>query len=331
MEYKNRLVSVIVPVYNVEKYLREALDSVCKQTYRNWELILVDDGSTDRSGVICDEYAEQDSRIRVFHTINRGVSCARNLGIENASGHWISFMDSDDYLHENCLEKLVDHSKDMDMVVYSTQNVPTGKLAILSEKVEIYSSLKDTQTELDRFRSYFYSSVWNKIYLREKVTMRFNPDLSLGEDWWFNAEYMQDCHGICVLPDILNYHRVSTENSLTKQFRINAIDDGSSHFYAQLKLFGNSQKAKTYVNENFGEMVIKQSLRLAKDGELSLRKKKEILDSWASHDFWKEEALDFSTIRNKRHRIYLNLLKQKKTWMALLFCQVFAVILDWKK
>ena len=153
MEHSKELVSIIVPVFNVEKYLREAVNSVCEQTYPNWELLLVDDGSTDQSGDICDEYGQKDSRIRVFHTVNRGVSCARNLGIDNARGHWISFMDSDDYLKKDCLETSVRYSTGMEMVVYSTQNVPTGTRAVLSDRVAYYFSLQDTQKELARFLS----------------------------------------------------------------------------------------------------------------------------------------------------------------------------------
>lgn len=331
MDGEKKLVSIIVPVYNVEKYLREAVDSVCVQTYPNWELILVDDGSTDQSGIICDAYAQKDSRIRVFHTANSGVSCARNLGIENATGKWITFMDSDDYLHKDCLETIVSYSNNMELVVFSTQNVPTGKLAVLSETVEYYASLQETQREIDRFKSYFYTGVWNKLYLRDKVTMRFNPNLSLGEDLWFNVEYMQDCHGICVLPDVLNFHRVSTENSLTKRLRTNVIEDCSSIFYAQLRLMGDAPKARNHANFVFADKVVGQSLLLAKKKEYSLQEKKAILDRWASHDFWKEEALNTSAIPNKRHRIFLNLLKQKKTWTALFFCEVFSIILALKE
>lgn len=330
MDHRDELVSVIVPVYNVEKYLREAIDSVCKQTYPNWELLLVDDGSKDQSGIICDEYAQKDVRIRVFHTKNKGVSSARNLGIENANGKWIAFMDSDDYLDANYLEVLIRHSENMEMVVCSTQNVPTGRCTILTDQIAYYSTLDDTRKELDRFRTYFYSAVWNKIYLRDKVKMRFNPNLSLGEDWWFNVEYMQNCHGICVLPDVLDYHRVSTENSLTKQFRINAIEDSSIIYHAQLRLYGDSQTARYYVNRDFSREMIKQSVKLTRNKQCSLKEKKKILDRWANHDFWKEDTLDFSTVLNRRHRIYMNLLKHKRTWLALMCCEMFVVILNLK-
>ena len=96
-------ISVIVPVYNTEKYLRRCVDSILAQTYTDFELLLVNDGSTDGSGAICDEYATRDQRVRVFHKNNGGVSSARNLGLDNACGEWITFADSDDYVYPNWL------------------------------------------------------------------------------------------------------------------------------------------------------------------------------------------------------------------------------------
>lgn len=104
---KQALISVIIPVYNVEAYLHECVDSVLKQTYQNLEIILVDDGSTDSSGQICDEYLEKDERITVIHQRNSGPSKTRNTGIENATGEYIYFLDSDDYIESNALELLV--------------------------------------------------------------------------------------------------------------------------------------------------------------------------------------------------------------------------------
>ena len=99
-------ISVIVPVYNVEKYLPRCIDSILSQTFTDFELLLIDDGSTDESGKICDEYAKKDKRIRVFHQENGGVSATRNLGLEEASAEWICFVDSDDWVEEDCLSAL---------------------------------------------------------------------------------------------------------------------------------------------------------------------------------------------------------------------------------
>lgn len=97
------LLSVIIPVYKVEKYLRQCVDSVINQTYKNLEIILVDDGSPDNCGKICDEYAEKDKRVKVIHQLNKGLSGARNTGTEQASGEYIAFVDSDDWLDVHML------------------------------------------------------------------------------------------------------------------------------------------------------------------------------------------------------------------------------------
>ncbi len=114
------LISVIIPVYNVEEYLRECIDSVLNQTYQNFEIILVDDGSTDSSGTICDEYVDKDDRVSVVHQKNAGPSKTRNTGLENATGKYIYFLDSDDYIEKNTLELLINtaESNDADIVFF---------------------------------------------------------------------------------------------------------------------------------------------------------------------------------------------------------------------
>lgn len=102
-----KVVSIIVPVYNTEKYLDQCIQSILAQTYTNWELLLIDDGSTDSSGVICDKYAAQDDRIRVFHKTNGGVSAARNFGLANAHGVWVMFVDADDTIDHTALEEFL--------------------------------------------------------------------------------------------------------------------------------------------------------------------------------------------------------------------------------
>ena len=104
----DKKISIIVPVYNLEKYLPRCLNSVCNQTYKNLEIILVDDGSTDKSSDICDNWAKKDSRIIVIHKKNGGVSSARNAGIKKATGEYIHFVDGDDWLELNCYEKIVE-------------------------------------------------------------------------------------------------------------------------------------------------------------------------------------------------------------------------------
>ena len=101
------LISVVVPVYNVEKYIDKCINSIINQTYKNLEIILVDDGSPDNCGKICDEYAKKDNRIKVTHKENGGVSSARNIGIKNATGDWLTFVDADDWIENNFVEQLL--------------------------------------------------------------------------------------------------------------------------------------------------------------------------------------------------------------------------------
>ena len=113
------VISIIVPIYNAGNTLHRCIDSILSQTYTSWELLLVDDGSTDSSGAISDEYATKDTRVRVFHKENGGVSSARNVGLDNAQGEWITFVDSDDYIEENFL-KSFEGNLDADLVVGNT-------------------------------------------------------------------------------------------------------------------------------------------------------------------------------------------------------------------
>lgn len=106
------LISIIIPVYNSDKTINRCVDSILSQTFNNWELLLIDDGSTDRSGELCDEYSAKDQRIKVFHKKNGGVSSARNLGLNNVKGEWITFCDSDDFVYPNWLKNYVDNISD---------------------------------------------------------------------------------------------------------------------------------------------------------------------------------------------------------------------------
>lgn len=133
------LISIIVPVYNVEKYLRKCIDSIIIQTYTNLEIILIDDGSSDNSGNICEEYKKQDSRIHVIHKENGGLSSARNVGIDNATGQFISFVDSDDYLRKDMIEVLYLELKkwDADLCISPMQKVDEDGKYLFTEQSDV--------------------------------------------------------------------------------------------------------------------------------------------------------------------------------------------------
>lgn len=184
------LISVIVPVYNVEKYLRRCLDSIVNQTYRNIEIILVDDGSTDGSGKICEEYAERDKRIKVFSQSNRGVSVARNVGLKKAKGKYIAFVDSDDYIDANYLCELYslikNKSGDVSIVgqkvVYAVNSNSCGGGAKkdTTELMELFNGAE--ATELMLYQKKINSSLWGKLFKKELFDGVSFPDGMVHED-----------------------------------------------------------------------------------------------------------------------------------------------------
>lgn len=184
-------ISVIVPVFNAEKYLHQCIDSILLQSYTDFELLLIDDGSTDKSGEICDEYASKDDRVRVFHKENGGVSSARNLGLDNARGEWVTFVDSDDYLLDNALDILTDDKRE-DLIICSYQ-------AFLSQQYthsnvqndEVLNTIPAIKEYCKRNLHTVLRSPWGKFFKRNIIdVLRFDEGMRVGEDHLFDMEYL---------------------------------------------------------------------------------------------------------------------------------------------
>lgn len=228
------LISVIVPVYNVEGYLKECIQSVLDQTYPNWELILVDDGSTDRSGEICDQYREKDRRIYVRHTANLGVSHARNLGLELAGGKWISFLDSDDLYSARALEIMLQYSDDVDVVASGGRGYAAARS---------FPSLSAMGNDFIPFFMFDHTSCWNKLYRKERLAARFDEQLRCDSDLYFFFDQLQQCRGICVIPDQLVYYRKDYNmNTLSHRFRMHRVRAGIDAYEYLLSIFPESQE-----------------------------------------------------------------------------------------
>lgn len=205
--------SILVPVYNAEKYLAECIESVLHQTYQNFELILVDDGSTDSSGMLCDEFVKQDSRIKVFHQQNSGQFAARSIGISNADGDYCVFLDSDDYIRKDTLEVLAKFIKEYgsDVIIYGfsrvTENgqvmyIVSDDLALqMTDKKSVYLKILKDET---------YNAVWRKAVRREFIgTENLEKYYSVkhGEDLIQTMEFLQNVRSISFIPDVLYSYR----------------------------------------------------------------------------------------------------------------------------
>lgn len=228
---ENWLVSIIVPVYNVEDYLEECVRSVLEQTYRNFELLLVNDGSKDGSGALCDRLAAEDPRIRVIHKENEGVSTTRNRGIDESKGDFIVFVDSDDLIMPDMLRKMVRAitKHQTDLAICGFQRFREGwrqnyrlspySLVIMQSQQELISVYKKPNTNM------FGISIWAKMYRADIIrshNIRFQTDISYEEDCCFNIDYFHHIQSAAVLRDCFYRYR-QMEQSLSKGYRKNTF------------------------------------------------------------------------------------------------------------
>lgn len=207
-------ISIIVPVYNTDKYLRKCIDSILDQTFTDFEVLLVNDGSTDNSGDICDEYAELDFRVRVFHKENGGVSSARNLGLENILGDYVFFIDADDYLSIDALNLLFLASikYDADIVVANYYEILNDERRIVDVKVvkDKYEYLRSVLLRQSSF------TLWGKLFKAELfVGYRFIPGYNFGEDFMVYPKLIYDALNICKIDDALYFYVRDNVDSYT--------------------------------------------------------------------------------------------------------------------
>lgn len=189
-------ISIIVPVYNVEKYLRECLESLINQTYKNIEIILINDGSTDSSLKICQQYKKKDTRIKLIDKKNEGVSKARNIGIKEATGKYIIFVDSDDYLNSNAIEILSKHKLTDALVIYGYNRIYKNKIIEKCNKELVLDSQSQVERNIflnDNIGGFIANKMFEKNVLIENNIL-FDEKLSYCEDLVFVCEYIKYCN-----------------------------------------------------------------------------------------------------------------------------------------
>lgn len=215
---QNPMISIIVPVYKVEKYLSKCVESILAQTFADFELILVDDGSPDSCGSICDEYALKDSRIKVIHKKNGGLSDARNAGIVVAKGEYLAFIDSDDYIAPDMYETLYNLAQThcADMVVCDAVLVKEEEEAVYSDSTQVYLMDKETALKKMIYERLFSVNAWNKLYKKKLFSVIRYPKGMLYEDLATTYKLLDICDKVVYTP-VQKYAYVQRQGSIMNQ------------------------------------------------------------------------------------------------------------------
>ena len=244
----NKKVSIIVPVYNVENYLERCVNSIINQTYKNLEIILINDGSSDNSPKICDKFAEQDKRVKVVHKENGGVSSARNKGLDIATGDYVEFVDSDDYIEPNCVETLVNKIQDNDLVICG-YNLKNNKNTMMAFEEESVLDFRINQKQFFKaFKQFMINSPCNKLYKKELITTEFDVNYSLGEDTLFNLQYLKKCSNVALIKEVLYNYNYLNENSLVHT-KVNTLKDFKNYWNEIFKFSEDYFKDSNYIKE----------------------------------------------------------------------------------
>lgn len=242
-----KLISVIIPIYRVEPYLKKCIDSVCAQTYRNLQIILVDDGSPDSCGSICDKYAKEDPRITVIHKENGGLSSARNAGLDIAEGEYIAFVDSDDSIKADMLELLCDslekNDADMSLCGIELEDINGRTIGKVAPKEETVLG------EDDFWRFLYYQNellgvvAWNKLYRHELFEGVRYVEGKVHEDEYILHRLVSRCLRISLLPES-KYIYLQRPNSISAATSVEKLLDGLEAFIDRGSYFVEREKSR---------------------------------------------------------------------------------------
>lgn len=324
-------VTVVVPIYNVQSYLNRCIESIVNQTYKNLEILLVDDGSPDNCPQMCDEWAKKDSRIKVVHKKNEGLGMARNTGIDNATGEYICFIDSDDFMHSRLVEKSINTmtKNDCDFVVYGFCDVTENEQFLCSY---IPSPSKQILTGEDvkkifvkhTFASEYYNgekwtlrlSAWNCMYsmnVIKSINFKFVSEREIiSEDVYSLLMLYPHLKKVGIICDMLYYHRVNSQ-SITHKFRKDRIEKLNYLYVKLVELCDDlnyDNETKVLMSNPYLSGIIGALKMIVDETSLSEKEKKLLYNHTLNNDIFKEAVnkVDLKSEKFSR-RILLALFK----------------------
>ena len=313
----NQLISVVIPVYNPGKHLYRCLDSIVDQTYKNLQIILVDDGSTDGSSEVCDKYAEADSRIICVHQPNSGVSSARNKGLELATGEYLHFPDSDDYLAEDTYERLIDQIDDCDAIVFEYYVEYPDKSIQHTQNDGQYGVFNNVDSIIRLFSGFHF--VCTKLIKKQlSEGIGFRTDILRGEDTLFASQILARAKKVKFIPDPF-YFYVQSEDSATRgSFRKSQLTI-TKLYQAYESLF-----------QGFPEKVINRCVTYLHDCVIGI-----YYDLWREKKNYRKEKKQLKIYLRKYYRKACVSAKKNKykrikfflaTWFPNLFCIIHKLV-----
>lgn len=321
------ILSVIIPVYNGEKYLERLIKVLKEQTFQKFEVLFIDDGSTDDTYRLCRNYAVQYSHVRLIHTENNGVSHARNIGIKEAKGKWIQFMDVDDIIHNNMFstfyKALEDSGSDMAVCGCIRRDAET-KAEVLcgpeenrpvngKELIQLFAQMKMEQ------RYWLLDYIWNKWYKRELIEschIRFPENLSLGEDFVFNAQYFQHISSLEILSDCCYEYEVH-ESGLVSRFQETPWDDRKILYDKQRELYrsmGIWDSSRREIRRQYGQIFWGDIRRInSRNCHYNGKEKQQYIKKMISSDLYDMMLEYLQSRQGKAYRIYEVFLRSRRT------------------
>lgn len=334
----NKLISIIMPVYNAEKYLNRSIESIMNQTYNNMEIILVNDGSTDNSLEICTNYQKKDNRIKLINQENKGVSIARNRGIDEATGDYIMFIDSDDYIEKNMIKDMEAKitEDDIDLVISGIkmnyirngQVVGEEKYQLKDKMYSIEEMLNDILIDIDLI---CICGPCCKLYKREilkKNNIKFTNEFTMGEDTWYNLDYIDACTGkiVTVSNIYYNYMRENPDSLFTKYYDnyIKITEKVYNKFLNLLERKANSKAVDRYKKNYIFNLVYANSINFKY--ETTHKKKMEDLEYSLKNNVVANEIKSVKAVGTKE-KIFTFLIKHKCKHILYLY---FKLRISWR-
>lgn len=294
------MVSIVVPIYNTERYLDRCIYSIVHQTIDDLEIILVNDGSTDGSLAVCEDWACADRRVKIYDLPNRGVSFSRNFGITQSSGEYIFMLDSDDWIAPNTLNTLlaVQQESQSDCVICGLNQTSGAVWAPIENKV--YNSFQHFCADFPYWlNTELLSCSVNKLYKRELITSFYPENMSFAEDLVFCLNYLRNCDRISFISDPLYQHDVSNTNSLTHSFDIHRFEDVEL-MQAAILDFGKNCIDKHNLKTKYIKDIISVIRNYFKISNYSFEEKKQKITEWYYDSHLKTYKIsDFISMKDK--------------------------------